>query len=245
MVRQPLDELDYRAGLDDGDARLALHLVLEHDVLLRVLHGEAVHIRRGQPQRVRPLLVLQHGVQHAVQGGAVLQGDQRRHPRSLLLGCASAEHRAVLVLAQQLEGVPQLRQVLAVHDAHLPQHELLLQPVLGAGARAGQPRALVGLAADHQAVEQEVVALVFGAGAQQRALQDELAAALADVFALPAVDALLDLVHALDGQVLAADLPAVQAAQRLAAGTETGAVSTEPCRKPLHQYQNPLRSGSL
>lgn len=75
---------------------------------------------------------------------------------------------------------------------------------------------MVGLAADHEAVEQEDVALVFGSDPRERALHDELVAALADVFALPAVDVPLDLIHLLDGQVFALHLLAVEAARRLA-----------------------------
>lgn len=100
--------------------------------------------------------------------------------------------------------------------AHLPHEELLLEPVLG-GAGSRQTRlAVVGLAADHEAVEQEDVALVFGSDPRERALHDELVAALADVFALPAVDVPLDLIHLLDGQVFALHLLAVEAARRLA-----------------------------
>lgn len=75
---------------------------------------------------------------------------------------------------------------------------------------------MIGLAADHQAVEEEDVALVLGAHPRQRALHYKLVAALADVFALPAVDVPLDLVHLLDGQVLALHLLTVEAAGRLA-----------------------------
>lgn len=75
---------------------------------------------------------------------------------------------------------------------------------------------MVGLAADHQAVEEEDVTFVLGAHPHQRSLHDELVAALADVSALPAVDVPLDLVHFLDGQVLALHLLTVEAAGRLA-----------------------------
>lgn len=222
VVRQPLDQLHHSAGLYDGDAGFALQFVFEHDVLLRVLNREAVNIWGGQPERVLLLLRVQRRVQHAIQRGPVLESHQRRHPRILLLCCPCAENGAVFVLAHQLKGMPQVGGVVPVHDADLPQHELLLQAVLRPVSRPREPGALIGLAADHEAIEQEVVPLVLGAGSYERPLQDELAAALADVFALPAVDALLDLVHALDGELLAAVLPAVQAVHGLAVGRRTG-----------------------
>lgn len=64
------------------------------------------------------------------------------------------------------------------------------------------------------------MSLVLGAGSKKRALQDELAAALTDVFPLPAVDALLDLVHAFDGELFATNLSAVQSVHGLAAREE-------------------------
>lgn len=79
---------------------------------------------------------------------------------------------------------------------------------------------MVGLAADHQAVEEEDVALVLGAHPRQCALHYKLVADLADVLALPAVDVPLDLVHLLDGQVLALHLLTVEAAGRLAGERE-------------------------
>lgn len=79
---------------------------------------------------------------------------------------------------------------------------------------------MVGLAADHQAIEEEDVALVLGAHPRQRALHYELVADLPDVFALPAIDVPLDLVHLLDGQVFALHLLTVEAAGRLAGEAE-------------------------
>lgn len=76
---------------------------------------------------------------------------------------------------------------------------------------------MIGLAADHQAIEEEDVALVFCPDPRQCALHDELVAALANVFALPAIDVPLNLVHLLDGQVFALHLLTVEAARRLAA----------------------------
>lgn len=97
----------------------------------------------------------------------------------------------------------------AAHD------NLLLEPVLGA-AVAGQPRLpVVGFAADHQTVEEEDVALVFGPDFCQSSFHDELVAALANVFAFPAIDIFLDFVHFLDGQVFASDLPVIEATHRL------------------------------
>lgn len=75
---------------------------------------------------------------------------------------------------------------------------------------------MVGLAADHQAIEEEDVTLVLGTHPCQCALHYKLVAALANVFALPAIDVPLDLVHLLDGQVLALHLLTVEAAGRLA-----------------------------
>lgn len=80
---------------------------------------------------------------------------------------------------------------------------------------------MVALAADHQAVEEEDVALVFGPHPCQRTLHDELVAGMADIFALPAVDVPLNLVHLLDGQVFALHLLTVEAAGRLAEGDGT------------------------
>lgn len=71
------------------------------------------------------------------------------------------------------------------------------------------------------------MSLVLGAGSYKRPLQDELAAALTDVFSLPAVDALLNLVHAFDGELFATNLPAVQAVHGLAAGGERNIKTTD------------------
>lgn len=75
---------------------------------------------------------------------------------------------------------------------------------------------MVGLAAYHQAIEEEDVAFVLGTHPCQCPLHYKLVAALANVFAFPAIDVPLDLVHLLDGQVLALHLLTVEAAGRLA-----------------------------
>lgn len=108
MEGEPLDELQHRARFDYRDARLGLHVLLKHHVLLGVGLGEAVDLGAGEPHLLL-LLLLQHGrVEHALQGRAVLEGNQRRHPTVLLLGRLGGEHHAVAVLQDELEGVPVL-----------------------------------------------------------------------------------------------------------------------------------------
>lgn len=99
---------------------------------------------------------------------------------------------------------------------YLAHEELFFQPVFGSTGPRQAWLSVVGLAANHQAIEEEDVALVLGTYPCQRALHYKLVAALADVFALPAIDVPLDLVHLLDGQVLALHLLTVEAAGRLA-----------------------------
>lgn len=121
---------------------------------------------------------------------------------------------------------------------YLAHEELFFQPVFGSTGPRQAWLSVVGLAANHQAIEEEDVALVLGTYPCQRALHYKLVAALPDVFALPAIDVPLDLVHLLDGQVLALHLLTVEAAGRLARegeprGKGKKKKSKNICAKPI------------
>lgn len=84
------------------------------------------------------------------------------------------------------------------------------------------------------------MALVFSTDPRERPLHDELVAALADVFALPAVDVPLDLIHLLDGQMFALHLLTVEAARRLAERHDTDDQSGDNARKTGLSIQSPF-----
>lgn len=128
MEGESLDEFKHRASLDNGNPRLGLYILLEHHILLRIGFSKAIDLGPWQPHLLL-LLFLQHGrVQHALQRGAVLQRDQRRHPAILLLCRLGGEHDAVAVLQDDLEGVPVLTLlVVLVVDLDLLEEEYTVQ----------------------------------------------------------------------------------------------------------------------
>ena len=216
---EPLDQFQDGPCFNDGDSGFGLDVLFEHNVLFRVCFSKSVQFCCRQPHLLL-LLLLQHGcVQHTFQCAAILQRDQRSHPAVLLLSRLGGKHNIVPVLQDDLEGMPVLALlVVLIVDLDFAHEKLFFKPILCSGAGTRQPWwAVVGLTADHQAVKEEDVALVFGTHTSQRALHYELVAALADVLSLPAVDVLLDLVHLLDGEVLPLHLMAVETTRRLAA----------------------------
>lgn len=48
VVGEPLYEFNHCAGFNERDARFALHFVLKHNILLRVMHSKAVNLRGGK-----------------------------------------------------------------------------------------------------------------------------------------------------------------------------------------------------